>query len=232
MKKLIAELRREKFDKALLLQNAFEAAWLAWRAGIPERIGYVRATSAVGSLNASHTGAGERAKSPRTKKYYYLELLRRAGWLDRLPASVETSISLRVADNDRDSATQRVVSAGARPGAMWVAFAPGAAYGSAKCWEPERYAALADELIAAYDADVILFGTPAESEMAARIERAMHRRAISLVGATTIGEPSRAFSRHAACLSATIPGRCTWRAQLACRSSASLAPPIRTVRRR
>ena len=27
---------------ALLLQNAFDAAWLAWRAGIPERIGYAR----------------------------------------------------------------------------------------------------------------------------------------------------------------------------------------------
>jgi heptosyltransferase II len=40
--RLAAELRRERFDVAVLLQNAFEAAWLAWRAGIPERIGYAR----------------------------------------------------------------------------------------------------------------------------------------------------------------------------------------------
>jgi heptosyltransferase-2 len=40
--KLVAELRKEKFDIAVLLQNAFEAAWLAWRSGIPERIGYAR----------------------------------------------------------------------------------------------------------------------------------------------------------------------------------------------
>ena len=40
--RLAAELRSEKFDAALLLQHAFEAAWLAWRAGIPERIGYAR----------------------------------------------------------------------------------------------------------------------------------------------------------------------------------------------
>ena len=33
--RLVAELRAQKFDIALLLQNAFEAAWLAWRAGIP-----------------------------------------------------------------------------------------------------------------------------------------------------------------------------------------------------
>src|SRR5215467_14485998 len=40
--RLAAELRARKFDAALLLQNAFDAAWLAWRAGIPERIGYAR----------------------------------------------------------------------------------------------------------------------------------------------------------------------------------------------
>src|SRR6266404_7270131 len=40
--RLAAELRAQKFDVALLLQNAFDAAWLAWRAKIPERIGYSR----------------------------------------------------------------------------------------------------------------------------------------------------------------------------------------------
>src|SRR5260221_5006884 len=39
---LAAELKAKKFDTALLLQNAFDAAWIAWRAGIPERIGYGR----------------------------------------------------------------------------------------------------------------------------------------------------------------------------------------------
>ena len=40
--KLVADLRKEQFGVAVLLRNAFEAAWLAWRAGIPERIGYAR----------------------------------------------------------------------------------------------------------------------------------------------------------------------------------------------
>ncbi len=29
-------------DVAVLFQNAFDAAWIAWRAGIPERLGYAR----------------------------------------------------------------------------------------------------------------------------------------------------------------------------------------------
>src|SRR5450755_1637036 len=40
--RLATELRVHGFDIALLLQNAFDAAWLTWRAGIPTRIGYAR----------------------------------------------------------------------------------------------------------------------------------------------------------------------------------------------
>jgi len=35
-------LRVEKFDLAILLPNSFRSAWLAWRAGIPRRVGYAR----------------------------------------------------------------------------------------------------------------------------------------------------------------------------------------------
>ena len=38
--RLCRELRRFNFDLALLMQNAFEAAFLAWGAGIPRRLGY------------------------------------------------------------------------------------------------------------------------------------------------------------------------------------------------
>src|ERR1035437_9334446 len=37
-----ARLRAERFDGAILLQNAFDAALIVWLAGIPERIGYRR----------------------------------------------------------------------------------------------------------------------------------------------------------------------------------------------
>ena len=39
---IVSELRAQKIDVALLFQNAFGAAWFAWRAGIPQRIGYAR----------------------------------------------------------------------------------------------------------------------------------------------------------------------------------------------
>ena len=182
--RLASELRKEQFDAVILFQNAFDAAWIAWRAGIPERIGYARDGRSWLLTRAIPVPA--KGETPAHEVYDHLELLRRAGWLERLPHVDE--ISIRVADEDRQKALERLLAAGVRENTVRIAFASGAAYGSAKCWEPERYAALADRLIAEFDAEVILFGAPQENEMAARIVGAMRHRACNLVGATKIGE--------------------------------------------
>src|SRR5204863_2407486 len=90
--KLAAALKLKKIDSALLLQNAFDAAWIAWRAGIPERIGYDR--DARGLLLTKAIRVPATGESPAHEKYYYLELLRRAGWLDSLPEVPEISLRL------------------------------------------------------------------------------------------------------------------------------------------
>lgn len=182
--RLARALRGEKFDVAMLFPNAFDAAWIAWRAGIPERIGYARDGRSWLLTRAIPVPA--KGETPRHEVFDHLELVRRAGWLECLPHVDE--ISIRVADQDRQKALERLHAAGVRKNALLIAFASGAAYGSAKCWEPERYAALADRLIAEFDAEVILFGAPQESGMAARITGAMRGRARNLVGATKIGE--------------------------------------------
>jgi heptosyltransferase-2 len=181
--RLARALRREKFDLAVLFQNAFDAAWIAWRARIPERIGYARDGR---SLLLTRAIPVSKRETSVHEVYDHLELLRGAGWLERLPQV--DKISIAVAAQERQKALERLFAAGVRKNAVRIAFASGAAYGSAKCWEAERYAELADRLIAAFDADVILFGAPQESGMAARITGAMHRRVVNLVGATPIGE--------------------------------------------
>ena len=182
--RLARALRREKFDVAVLLQNAFDAAWIAWRAGIPERIGYARHGRSW--LLTKAIAVPAKGEAPAHETYDYLELLRRAGWLARLPRIDE--ISIAVPEQDRQKAHERLFAEGVRKNAVRIAFASGAAYGSAKCWDPERYAELADRLIAAFDADVLLFGAAQESGMAARIAGAMRNRVFNLVGATLIGE--------------------------------------------
>ncbi len=180
--KLAADLRARKFDIALLLQNAFDAAWLAWRAQIPQRIGYARDARSL--LLTTAIPVPKPGEIPPHEKFYYLELLRRAGWLDQLPG--ESHITLHVPDATRHRATQTLLEAGSRPHATRIAVGAGASYGSAKCWPPDRFAKTLNAYLSHTDADVILFGTPSELPVSAAIASELQCPPINLTGKTSI----------------------------------------------
>src|SRR5579859_65986 len=171
---LAAELRVRKFDIALLLQNAFDAAFLAWQAKIPERIGYARDGRSI--LLTKPIAVPRAGEIPAHEQFYYLELLRRAGWADGLAG--EKHIALSVSEDNRRRAAEFLAAAGARPGKLRIAVGAGASYGSAKCWPPDRFAELSNRLRAASDADVILFGTAAEAPVSAAIVAGMRHAPI------------------------------------------------------
>ena len=188
--KLVAELRKENFGVAVLLQNAFEAAWLAWRAGIPERIGYARDWR--GPLLTKGVHVPQVGEASKHESHYYLELLRRSGWIEATPEV--PPIHLHVTQAARAVAESALRRAGARDNSWRCAIAPGASYGAAKRWPPGRFAQLADRLISECGADVIFFGTPGEKEIAARILSQMKSQAISLVGETSIRDLAALFA--------------------------------------
>jgi heptosyltransferase II len=181
---LAKELRAMKFDVALLLQNAFDAAWLAWRSNIPERIGYARDGRSV--LLTKAPRVPKPAEIPPHEKFYYLELLRRAGWIDSLPD--DEHICLRVPDPARKRTAMMLAEAGAHSQAVRVAVAAGASYGSAKCWAPERFAKVLNEICGNDGIDVILFGTDAEAQVSETIKSGLRRPPIDLTGKTRIAD--------------------------------------------
>ncbi len=181
---LARELHAARFDLAILFQNAFDAAWLAWRAGIPQRVGYARDGRSL--LLSQAIPVPRPGEIPAHEQYYYLELLRRAGWMDT-PRG-EEFISLAVSEEQRRRAEALLREEGARPQALRVAIGAGASYGSAKCWPPARFAELANQLAAKFDCDVILFGTSAEESMAQAILAGMKRAPINLTGKTAIAD--------------------------------------------
>ena len=184
--KLIADLRSRNFDVALLLQNAFDAAWLAWRAQIPQRIGYARDARSL--LLTKAIPVPKPGEIPPHEKFYYLELLRRAGWLDQLPD--EPHITLRVSDAARQRAMQTLLEARSRPHAVRIAVGAGASYGSAKCWPPDRFAKALNALLSrtGADSDVILFGTPGELPVSTAIASELQRPPINFTGKTSIAD--------------------------------------------
>lgn len=182
--RLAADLRGQRFDVALLLQNAFDAAWLAWRACIPKRIGYARDGRSfllTQAIPVPRPGA-----IPAHERFYYLELLRRAGWIQSVP---ETAfIGLIVTEEKRRNAEEFLCRAGVRTGTIRVAIGAGASYGSAKCWPASRFAELANRLQSQMDAEVILFGTTAEAAVSNDISAGMRKPPIDLTGKTAIAE--------------------------------------------
>lgn len=181
---VVAELGVQKFDSALLLQNAFQAAWVAWRAGIPERMGYARDGRSL--LLTKAVPVPKHNEIPAHEQFYYLELLRRVGWLDSLPS--EPFITLNVPEVNQRKAAEFLSAAGAASGKLRIAVGAGASYGSAKCWPPNRFAELANRLQSQTEADVILFGTAAEAPVSAAIAAGMRRVPIDLTGKTSIAE--------------------------------------------
>jgi heptosyltransferase-2 len=182
--RMAKELRARKFETALLLQNAFDAAWLAWRAGIPERIGYARdGRSLLLTKAVKVPRAGE---IPTHEMFYYLELLRRAGWIEALPQV--DRIQFDVSERRRERGAELLSQAGARPLVRRIAVGAGASYGAARCWPAERFAEAANRLAAEADADVILLGTAGESAVTSAIAEKLRRPPVNLAGKTTIEE--------------------------------------------
>lgn len=154
--KLASELRQRNFQGVILLQNAFEAALIAWLARIPVRIGYAR--DGRGPLLTHAVAVPSKGSIPRHESFYYLELLRRVGIVDRLPD--EALIRLDGAAEARKAGYVELRNHGF-PGPV-IGVSPGAAYGNAKRWLPERFAEAAAGIAKARGASIALFGARSE----------------------------------------------------------------------
>ncbi|MBN2645351.1 MAG: lipopolysaccharide heptosyltransferase II [Desulfuromonadaceae bacterium] len=171
--RLTQQLRQERFDAAVLLQNAIEAALIAWLAGIPRRAGY---TTDGRRLLLNYPVTLQAADKRRHHTDYYLHLLQQLG----LTFSQSVSLSLQCSASERQWARQQL--GGVSP----IAVNPGAAYGSAKRWLPERFAAVADALAEQCHCGIVLTGGPGEHEIGAEIEAAMTAKPINLIGKTSV----------------------------------------------
>lgn len=183
--RVVQDLRARKFDMAILLQNAFEAAALVWLAGIPRTIGYSR--DGRGFLLTQPVRLPRKTDIPPHQRFYYLELLRRSVIIGTLPES--TAIRLGGADQAAIEGRRRFESAGIRRDVVGVS--PGAAYGTAKRWLPERFAEAAAELAVRMDAAVALFGSKDERELSETIAAMLRAQSIEVhnyAGSTTLGE--------------------------------------------
>ncbi|MHC1743274.1 MAG: lipopolysaccharide heptosyltransferase II [Syntrophobacteraceae bacterium] len=176
-----AGLRRESFDLAILFQNAMEAALMAYLAGIPRRLGYRRDMRGMLLTHGVSCGRHERQLHHTD---YYLHLLRAYGI-----EGGDGALYLTSTDAERDWASEVLKQT------SWIAINPGASYGSAKRWFPDRFAAVADVLAKQYAAGIVITGGPSELDLGNDIEAAMQGACLNLVGRTTVRQMMAVLSR-------------------------------------
>jgi heptosyltransferase II len=174
-------LRAAHYDAAILLPNSFDSALTMWMAGIPERIGYNR--DARGILLTRAIPVPEPGDIPRHERFYYLDLLRRAGIMEKFPPT--EPIELEGIAAAREAGAAKLTAIGIAQPVIGVS--PGAAYGNAKRWLPERFAEAAARVASKRGASVLVFGAAGERALCQQVADAIPSSR-NLAGETTVRE--------------------------------------------
>ena len=159
-------LRKEHFDLAVIFPNSARSALFAFLAGAGERLGYRRDGRGLlltRSLEPPREGSRFR---PVPMVDYYLELV---GLLGARPAG--RRLRMAVTDSEREEADAALEGARVDFSRPWAVINPGAAFGSAKCWLPENFAAVADAL-SQRGLEVLLVTGPKERDIGGAINTA------------------------------------------------------------
>ncbi len=193
--RLCSDLRSRRFDLAILLQNAIEAAIIARLAAIPRILGYAR--DGRGPLLTHRVRIDPEIKRLH-QVYYYLGILRGAGLLEPQSCSktdLVGSIKIGVSDKDLRDADVLLEERGVRRGEILIGINPGATYGGAKRWLTDRYAEVADRLASGYAARIIILGSRSEHPIAQSLAEQTRCRPAVVAGLTTLGQLMGMLSR-------------------------------------
>ena len=178
--RLASELRKRSFDMAIILPNSFDSALVPWLAGIPVRLG-------KGSDGRSLllTGRYSEDGTPplRHEVQYYRNLVRHFGFTGK-----DVPLRLCTTPAEDRAAAALLAGDGIQAGDGVIAINPGATYGSAKRWYPDRFADVALRLAAEWQAKVVILGSPGEAGIAADIAQRLGDACLNMAGKTTVRE--------------------------------------------
>src|SRR5881396_1570942 len=168
--------RQSRFDVVILFPNSLRAALETWLTGIPRRVGYrghFRSWLLNQMICQRETPGPIEHQADR-----YMRVARELGasvqdnWREALP---------RVRDISDGSGTVPLGDDRVK-----LALSPGAEYGSAKRWLPQRFAEVAAAVAAKLSVQWILLGTPKDVAVGEMIARTLGDSCVNRVGETTL----------------------------------------------
>lgn len=152
--RIAAKLRPHARDLAVVLTHSFRGALLARLTGARKRLGYARGGRNFLLTERVEPNIENGKIAPTYMTWEYLDLIHAIG-------CEYDGFGLELAASDRVIAGIKEHLVGPGP---FVGIAPGAAFGPSKCWLPERYAAVADELRGRLGAQCVLLTGPGEED--------------------------------------------------------------------
>jgi heptosyltransferase-2 len=175
---IIEKLRKGGYDAGILLTNSFSSAWWFWQGKVKRRIGFSghwRRLLLTDPIPPVPKGEAHLVE-------VYKRLL--------IPLGLSPSHStphLSISSEERNQAQALLRQRGFQKGAPLIGIHAGAAYGSAKCWPPERFQALA-HLLLKEGAKLLFVGDEATSPLVKTICQGLPEGAMNLAGGTTLRE--------------------------------------------
>jgi heptosyltransferase-2 len=163
------------FDVAILFPNSLRVALETWLSGIPRRVGY-RGHWRSWLVNQ----IVREPRKPGPPEHHSLRFLRIA----RECGAEESKIEHRASNVEVPSPNQTSNI----KHQMLIGLCPGAEYGSAKRWLPERFAEAAAKITAQSSVQWILLGTKNDTAIGEQIAVAIGDHCVNRIGQTTLDQ--------------------------------------------
>ena len=176
---IVEKLRDGNYDLGLLLTNSFSSAWRFWQGGVKNKVGF--------SGDGRSFLLDQAVPFPKERKTQHLVLTYKALLKHIGVHSSETATRIFIKKDEKEGAWDFVKRFDIPAEAKLIGINPGAAYGSAKCWLPERFREVAKRLI---DEDpshfVLFFGDLSHKQLINEICTGLPARAVNLAGQTDL----------------------------------------------
>ena len=178
-------LRRHKFDVAIILHPTNRAHLTAYLAGIPKRIGYDRKFGFLLTDKICHT----KQLGEKHELEYNLDLLRLLGI-----EAKNKGLFIPIKAGSERWAEEFISSQGIKKGEKFLAINPSASCPS-KVWPFERFAEVSDKLAQKYGFRVLVISGPKDLALAEKVIKNMKSPAISVAGKVSLSQLASLLKR-------------------------------------
>lgn len=188
---LIKDLKKENFDLGVLFPNSFSSALIFFLSRVSLRFGYAT-DGRILLLNRPAKRSSGFLREHQVDYYWKLvKSLRGEG------SSPEESKNLiwKISEEEKAKAKEILQKEGVDSSDKLIGFNPGAFFGPAKRWSPEKFGELGNRLSKKFGAKIIIFASLHEKEAADFIESKMHSQPLNLAGRTSLREAAALIAR-------------------------------------